>query len=176
MKNYTTQLSRSNNNPLIFIVEDDPIYQALIHNELLEHQYANIELFNTGVDAVANFYKNPDIILLDYNLNDGMDGLSVLKQIKAFNPDTQVIMLSAQEKIEVAVNSLKYGGYEYVIKNEAALIRIPALIKKITAWNKMLHDVKKFRQIKWYAGLGIGILTSILLIFNVLFPESIFAF
>jgi DNA-binding NtrC family response regulator len=64
----------------------------------------------------------PDIVFLDYYLNsvvkDAMDGLDVLVEIKKILPETDVVMLSGQDKIQVAVEVMKYGAFDYIVKGE----------------------------------------------------------
>ena len=127
---------RTKNNPLIFIVEDDVIYQELVKNELVESQYSNIEVFSNGMDCVSNLYKMPDIIMVDYNLDKKMNGIQVLKSAKSFDKDIQVIMFSAQEKLDVIINSIKYGAYDYVVKNEFAMRRLRRMVNSICKWNE----------------------------------------
>ena len=68
-------------------------------------------------------YKDPKVIFLDYQLGD-VNGLEILKKIKAVNPDTFVFFMSGQDKIEIAVNALKFGAIDYIIKNDDAKDKI----------------------------------------------------
>ncbi|WP_231557051.1 response regulator [Flavobacterium sp. AED] len=69
---------------------------------------------------MENLSRNPDIIILDYQLDgiveNAMNGLETLDKIKAFNPQIPVIMLSSQDKIEVAINYIQYKAFDYVVK------------------------------------------------------------
>ena len=60
--------------------------------------------------------------------------------LKAFNPDIHVIMLSGQEKMDVAVNSLKYGAYDYVVKGDGAIEKVGKLVQKADAFNSALKS------------------------------------
>ena len=74
-----------------------------------------------------------DIVILDYHLNtetkNAMDGIDVLKKIKEINFRIIVVMLSAEDKIKIAADCIKYGAYEYVVKSETAFIRIQNILK-----------------------------------------------
>ena len=113
------------NLPKIFIVEDDVFYANLLKKEIIKNRLGNVETYHTGEDFIDNLYKNPDVVLLDHNLGN-MNGVDVLKKIKSISPKIQVIFLSAQEKMHVAITSLKFGAFDYVEKNNTALNRVKA--------------------------------------------------
>jgi len=96
---------------------------------------------------------------MDYHL-DSMNGLEATKNIKAVNPDIQVILVSSQEQLQVAVNTLKYGAYDYVMKDEAALFRIKSLINKILYLNAVVTKNQSFNLLK---RIGIMVCTVLVL-------------
>ncbi len=156
---------------LIFIVEDDVIYQEIVRNELEQKKFNNVEVFSSGVDCVNNLYKMPDIILVDYNLDNTMDGIQLLKKIKVFNPNIQVLMLSAQEKLDVAINSMKYGAYDYIIKNDVAMKRIGFMVDKINNLNQLLSENFQFKKNRNLLLASIGIIATICITLSLLFPR-----
>ena len=97
------------NDPLIFIVEDNSIYNRLIMSHLRSHKYIRVESFLSGEECLKNIDRKPDIIIQDYLL-DGMTGIDVLKATKKKYPDTEFVFLSSQDNIEIASNSIKYGA------------------------------------------------------------------
>ena len=72
---------------------------------------------------------------MDYHLDgidkNAMNGIETLDKIKAFNPDIPVVMLSSQDKIEVAVNCMHHKAFDYVVKSETAFIRLQKIITTI---------------------------------------------
>jgi DNA-binding NtrC family response regulator len=100
---------------LIFIVDDEQAISKLLTYWVRDKWKYNAESFATGEDVLKNLHKRPDVVLLDIML-PGMDGIETLKRIKAFDEHLPVIMLSAQGSIEVAVDSLKFGAYDYFTK------------------------------------------------------------
>uniref|UniRef100_A0A832G1I3 Sigma-54-dependent Fis family transcriptional regulator n=1 Tax=Ignavibacterium album TaxID=591197 RepID=A0A832G1I3_9BACT len=100
---------------LIFIVDDEQAISKLLTYWVRDKWKYNAESFATGEDVLKNLHKRPDVILLDIML-PGLDGIETLKRIKAFDENLPVIMLSAQGSIEVAVDSLKFGAYDYFTK------------------------------------------------------------
>ena len=80
-------------NPLIFVVEDNHMYNKLVVSYLKTNKFANVESYLTGEDALKNMNKNPDIVIQDYLL-DGMTGIEVLIKAKKTNPNVEFIFLS----------------------------------------------------------------------------------
>lgn len=131
--------------PLVFIVEDNEAYAEMIRFQVHKRNYNTI-VYHTGEDCLRNLYQIPDIIILDYMLGS-MDGLEVLKQVKSINPDIQVIFLSSQEDLNVGINSLKYGAYDYVIKEGASFDSLILALTKITRLKSMLETRSKKKKL-----------------------------
>jgi DNA-binding NarL/FixJ family response regulator len=132
----------------IFLVDDDALYLKLLEIELMEHADFIIETYATGELCVANLSRNPDVIILDYYL-DGIDktamnGMFTLDKIKSFNPDIPVIMLSSQDKIEVAIDCMLHKASDYVVKSETAFIRLQQSMSTI------FHTRKIEKTLNWY--------------------------
>lgn len=88
------------------------------------------------------------MIILDYFL-DGIDatamnGIDTLDKIKAFNQDIPVVILSSQDKIEVAVNCMHHRAFDYVVKSETAFVRLQKIITTIFRYKKME------KELSWY--------------------------
>jgi DNA-binding NtrC family response regulator len=107
----------------IFVVEDDPAYTKFLKYVLGLNPDYDVEFFNSGKDCLNNLHKNPAVITLDYSLPD-MPGEKVLSQIRSHDPNINVIIISAQEKIGTAVELLKSGAYDYITKDEETKDRV----------------------------------------------------
>lgn len=114
----------------IFIVEDDKWYGELLQHHLSLNPEYEVEIFDSGHECLKNLYRKPSVITLDYSLPD-MKGPDVLKRIKEHHPDLPVIMISGQEDISTAINLLKEGAYDYIVKNEETKDRLWRLMKNI---------------------------------------------
>jgi len=116
----------------LFLVDDDAIFLKLLEIELHEDADFNIETYATGELCIKHLSNNPDIIILDYNLNgihkDTMNGIQTLDNIKAINPLIPVVMLSAQNDIDVAINCMNHKAFDYVKKSEMSLLRLKKTI------------------------------------------------
>ena len=139
----------------IFIVDDDPSMREMI-NEFIQTKYddAEIHVFSTGESALLELFKKPDVIVLDYHLEsaDGksMNGIDILKRMKELLPYTPVIFLSGEENPEVAANTIKYGAYDYIVKNENAFHRLEIMVNNSTghmSLKKQLGIQKVFNMI-----------------------------
>ncbi len=125
----------------LFLVDDDALFLKSLEIEFLQHADFAIETYATGEHCIGNLSNTPDIIILDYHL-DGIDkhamnGLDTLDKIKAYNPDIPVVMLSSQDKIEVAVSCMHHRAFDYVVKSETAFVRLQKIITTISRIKKM---------------------------------------
>ena len=100
---------------LIFIVDDEQAISKLLSYWAKDKWKYQVDTYSNAEDALKNVSKKPDVILLDIML-PGMDGIETLKRIKQIDENLPVIMLSAQGSIEVAVEALRYGAYDYFTK------------------------------------------------------------
>lgn len=125
----------------IFLVDDDAVFLKSLELEFLEQADFTIETFATGELCMASLSHYPDLIILDYYLDgidkNAMNGIDTLDKIKAFNPDIPVIMLSSQDKIDVAINCMHHRAFDYVVKSETAFIRLQKIITSIFSYKKM---------------------------------------
>lgn len=119
---------KNENKVKLFLVDDDALFLKSLEIEFLQHADFTIGTYATGELCVENLSHNPDVIILDYLLagidKNAMNGLETLDKIKAFNPDIPVVMLSSQDKIEVAINCMHHRAFDYVVKSETAFVRL----------------------------------------------------
>lgn len=119
----------------IFVVDDDEMLSMALEDFLERKTNHEIYLFNTGEDCLDHLEEQPDIIILDYNLNsvkkDAANGLVILDAIKRMNDDVKVVMLSSQETTWIILQTVKMGAAEYVVKDENAFERILTFCEKV---------------------------------------------
>ncbi len=132
----------------LFLVDDDAVFLKLLEIEFMEHADFEIETYATGELCVESLSHKPDIVILDYLLDgverDVMNGIETLDKIKIFDPAIQVVMLSSQDKIDVAVNCMHHAAFDYVVKSETAFMRLQKIITAIFETNKLK------KQLNWY--------------------------
>ncbi len=129
----------------IFVVEDDPMYAKLLAYHLGQNPDYDIEVFNDGKSCISNLYKNPSVVTLDYTLPD-TSGMEVLKKIKAFNQDLPVLIISGQEDIGTAVQLLKEGAYDYIVKDNDTKDRLWNAIRNLREHLQLKEEIQVLRK------------------------------
>ena len=132
----------------LFLVDDDALFLKSLEIEFLEHADFTIETYSTGELCLQNLSHSPDVIILDYHLDgidkNAMNGMETLDKIKNMNPDIPVVMLSSQDKIDVAINCMHHRAFDYVVKSETAFMRLQKIITTIFRYKKME------KELSWY--------------------------
>ena len=138
----------SNNKAKIFVVDDDTMYLKMIEIEFNQYPGFKLETFATGEICIENLSHEPDLIILDYHLDgidkQAMNGIQALDKIKEINPLIPVVMLSSQDKIEVAINCIHHKAFDYIVKSETAFLRLQKVIATI------LDTQKLEESLEWY--------------------------
>lgn len=133
---------------LLFLVDDDPLFLKALEIEFTQNTGSAIMTFGTGELCLKSISLNPDIVILDYHLDgvekNAINGLETLDRIKAINPLIPVIILSSQDRIEVAVNCMKHQAFDYFVKSETAFLRLQKAITTI------FHYQKIEKALSWY--------------------------
>jgi two-component system response regulator AtoC len=101
----------------IFVVEDDTWYRNFLNYTLQLNPDYEVQTFENGKDCLDNLHQKPDLITVDYSL-PGMNGVELIKKIKDLDESIQLIVISGQEDVGTAVELLKLGVFDYIIKNE----------------------------------------------------------
>ena len=129
----------------IFVVEDDISYSKFLKHVLELNPDFEVEFFTTGKECLNNLHKRPSIITLDYSLPD-LSGEGVLKQIREFDPNICVIIISAQDKIRTAVDLLKLGAFDYIAKDQEAQDRILNSITHARNKNSLIREIDYLKK------------------------------
>ena len=116
----------------------------MIKKYLFHRGISNIEIYNTGEECINNIHKSPYIIIQDYEL-PGINGLDVLKKVRNLNYNTEFIFLSGQHSVKTAVDIMKSGATDYIVKDDVAKEFIVSRIKKII-YIKTLEKKKKLNR------------------------------
>lgn len=145
----------------IFVVEDDVLYLNLIIKELEKMGYTNIKSYSTGKEAIHDLSEKPDVALLDYFLEKDYTGMDILKKLRQRFPDTQVIFLTASDDVNIAVDTMRNGAYDYIVKGDTAFIRIRHLLMKISEENEQKAKSRSIIRFQIYVIIAI-ILISLL--------------
>ena len=114
----------------IYVVEDDDWYRKLLQHNLTLNPDYKVEAFDSGGSFLKALKNKPDVVTLDYKLPD-KNGEELLKEIKAYDPAIEVLIISEQSEIETAVNLLKAGAYDYITKTEDIRDRLLNVVQHI---------------------------------------------
>lgn len=129
----------------IAVVEDNEWYnKLLVHSITLNPDY-EIDTYFSGKDLLDNLHKIPDVVTLDFRLPD-MNGRELLQKIKDYNEDIEVIVISEQDNIETAVELLKMGAYDYIVKAKDIRDRLLNTINNIRKNSKLKAYVSTLKK------------------------------
>lgn len=121
----------------IYVVEDNEWYNKLLVHTLSLNPEFTVKSFFSGEEMLRELSDIVDVVTLDYRLPD-TTGDVLLKKIKERSPNTEVIIISEQSEITTAVELLKLGAYDYLVKSEDIRDRL---------WNSVNH-VRKHAGLK----------------------------
>lgn len=135
----------------IFIVEDDLFFSEMLKYHLSLNPDHEIITFDTAKDCLSALYLNPDIICIDFGLPD-MRGDMLFKKLKEAQPSIPIIIISGQDDIETAINFLKSGAHDYIVKNEHTkemLWNSILKVKETISLKKEVEDLKEELEKKY---------------------------
>jgi DNA-binding NtrC family response regulator len=100
---------------VIFIVDDEEKICKLLQDQLSDagHEALGITSPREAIEAIR--HDSPDILISDLRM-DEMDGITLLKETKAVSPSTDVVLMTAYATVETALETMKLGAYDYIIK------------------------------------------------------------
>lgn len=136
----------------IYIVDDSPMMRRLMKRTFEPFSEYQLSYFANGEDTVAALDTPPDMMVLDFHLSPDMldttimNGLDVLEKVKEVSPETKVVMLSSQNDVSVAVNCLKHGASDYVVKDEVMTVNVTKGIEKIVKSLELKNEIKSLSQ------------------------------
>ncbi|CAN5810632.1 hypothetical protein BH11BAC7_BH11BAC7_31410 [soil metagenome] len=143
----------------IAVVEDDPMFRHAIEYFLKKNPGNRVFSFASGEECFEHYHSlEPDILILDYKLNENfeterMNGLDILRKIKSFKPETEILFLSGQDSFEVATTAIKDGAAEYIVKDDKALPKMLHEVNKISFLIRSRRE--ELTTIRWTIGLTV---------------------
>lgn len=152
----------------LFIVDDNRLMVADLKNYLQNRFGGSIQIstFSDGESCLEKVDNKTHIVILDYFL-EGKNGLETLKSIKEINPKTEVIMLSGNEDIALAIETFRAGAKDYVLKGEGSRKKIIRLVNFIIT-EPIRIMVREFKVSKYMAAFFLTFIIMGLVVFIVL--------
>lgn len=144
---------------LIYVVEDNKILNRVTTEYLKKNGYTNVKSFHSGEECLESLKNGeiPDVVVEDYDMN-GINGIEVLKIVKKKLQKTQFIFLTSNDDVEIAVNTIKYGAFDYIVKDKMAMEK---LVYKLDMLSEFFLLQKKNIQAGW---LRIALIVVIILV------------
>jgi putative nucleotidyltransferase with HDIG domain len=128
----------------ILIVDDEEVICSILARRLTREGYTCVTA-NNGREALQYFYKHPfSLIISDIKMPE-MDGLALLKRVKATNPKMMVIMVTAFPEIDLAVEAMHLGAYDFIIK-PADLDLVILSVKKALEKKRLEEEIVAYRS------------------------------
>ena len=141
-------MSTKTNKYKVFLVDDEAMVRRMLEFRLKKRDDLEIYSYASGEACMENLsQKKPDIIILDYHMDtdneNNMNGLDTLLKIVETEPESQVAMLSSQDNVGVAVDVLKKGAVDYIIKNSVFAVNTESAINKIIQGIELKEEIKE---------------------------------
>ena len=128
----------------IFVVEDDTWYRNFLNYSLQLNPDYEVHTHESGKDCLNNLYLKPDLITVDYSM-PGMNGAELIKKIKEFDENIQIIIISGQDDVGTAIELLKLGVFDYLIKNEDTKPRLLNSAQNALYNTRLKSEIKELR-------------------------------
>jgi len=154
-------------NPLIFIIEDSIVYRDLIVGFLNSNKLTNLKTYNSGTECLKDIQLKPDLIILDY-VSAGINGLEFMAKVGMDHPQIDFIFLSGQNDLEVAVQIMKLGAADYIVKNDQAPYK---LLKSV---QNLINSSRREKQAKGFRIGVVGFFVLLFLVIMIIILMSIF--
>ena len=123
----------------IFLVDDDRFCLGLYRQHLHNLGHSIVYTFENAARCIDCLSQAPDIIFFDHGI-DPVSGLVFLKQVKNYNPDIYVIILSGREDAETVLKSLQCGAFDYIVKGENEVQSITKTLEQIIEIKMQLNS------------------------------------
>lgn len=123
-----------NKNLLIYVVDKSAGYRRIIAESLQEQGLCNYRLFDSGELCITSDLPKADLVILDYNLGEGAwNGIEFMEEYERFSKDSSFLFLSSNSKMEIAVESIKMGALDYILKSKPGLVRLIKQVDKVSS-------------------------------------------
>jgi DNA-binding response OmpR family regulator len=141
--------------PKILIVDDDPVYLAVINQKFKNHGLQNVAIFDNVIEGIKSDFGKPDIVFVDFHMND-INGARASKMFSKKWRNTRIVLISNSESIKKKVKKSRYGIDDTVLK-EADFSELLAQVR-IASRNIMLRGI-------WKVSVAILILVALYFLF-----------
>ena len=141
----------------IALVDDDIPNTEVLRDFLIRNGYSHVDKYHDGESFLETLERFDDrALVLDFDLSGGgeLNGLEVLEAVKERSPQTHVIFFSGQDSLEVAVESLKNGADDYIVKSNAAYALVKTSLDKVYDLQVLKLSERRNARISWALAIG----------------------
>jgi DNA-binding NtrC family response regulator len=128
----------------LFVVDDDKHYSRLLSYRLEKNDAYQVSVFTSGEELIEHLDEDPHLILLDIMM-PGIGGMHALKEVVKRKPHAHVVMVSAQGAIDVAVEAMKMGAYDYITKGHDDLVKLDTVVRNVAERVSMERELETLR-------------------------------
>lgn len=129
----------------IFVVEDDAWYSSMLEYCLSLNPDYNVKCFASATEFYTALHEKPHVVTLDYSLPDAT-GAEVLEKVREISPDTNVIVISAQSDVKTAIELLKKGAKDYLVKDEDVKERLLNIIQTFRENTELKYELEQLKK------------------------------
>lgn len=129
----------------VFVVEDNEWYRKLLVHTVSLNPDHTVKAFETGKELLSALEEQPDVITVDYRLPDLL-GSELIPLIRQQLPDVPILVISEQENIETAVELLKLGAYDYIVKSNDIRNRLLNTLQNVEKHTKLVRRIETLEK------------------------------
>jgi DNA-binding NarL/FixJ family response regulator len=163
----------------IFIVEDNKLFSLALKSDIetaFKKESIQINEFETGEACMSKFKEvKPQIVILDYHLNskvpNAADGIEILDMIKKESPSTNVIILTSDDHLDIALKSFHHGASDYVVKTETKFRKINYSLANLFNVLEAKSEARKYKKFLIAFFIFVGLLAIGIVAIRVLEPS-----
>ncbi len=135
----------------LFCVDDSLMIRRMLEKVFKNNEQLELFSFANGEDAIEQLDVYPEVVILDYHLSDHdqdvMNGLEILRNIREKSPLTKIIMLSSQNEISIAVDCLKKGASDYIIKDDVMSLSVEKSVSSIIKSIELKKEIHTLAEV-----------------------------
>ena len=144
-------------NPVIHIVDDDPVFTKFLHSHIKSHGYDRVKTFESGESFLNYRGENASVVLLDFSLK-GLNGMDVIREIKKRRPKAKIVIITVINDPKLEEDCLRMGAAEYLVKEESRMEALKARVLDLLSETSM--DIRRK-----YVVAGFGVIALIFLLY-----------
>jgi DNA-binding NarL/FixJ family response regulator len=164
----------------VFIVDDNKVFTLALKSEIevafKDMCRIEVEAFETGEACMKKFKEEkPQIAILDYHLNsknpDAADGIQILDMIKKANADTNVIMLTSDDNIDIALKSFHHEASDYVVKTETKFRKINYSLFNLIKITEARNETKTYKNVNFILAVFLALVVGAVIAVTIIKPS-----